>query len=1165
MRRALGYPKRFIRNETKTPRQAKQYKIWQGLTDAQKADVEAGKSVEFPKYEEPISPKQYAFGENVTSAIADSLGWKPHEAQAAIWTAIKSRVEGTSGMGGQFHIGDALRRLDAEGTQILFQKARDTGISKDWNPYTGGEVFSEANPVTNTAAINAYNKLTPEQKSQFAATIQEEMSGKFEEILGLRSLGDRQGTGVWRGKIEPGYAAHVELPEGVLSAEMAAKMDALSAAQGWAQHAGSVSWGHKVPKNTPVDGEHIFEGRHWTPKQGTNLEALDDILNPPGQEGTIGLVHAREGGFNVVNFGNRADFSKVLDENGVAAGRENNRWQGSYTIDKNSPDAGWSGEKSYQDVIAAQPEAEALMKAIQESQGKVNEALGIEPAQWIKTSDVPEGGIPGRVLHATNAAGKEAIQSERRVRVGNRTEPAAAHFSEQPWQLGGSETLSLPAEAVEGVNRSPFGTYASPEDVKFQKQQVGLEGGEARGIYIPKKGKQSAKMVFGRSANETTVMHEFGHHIASLLKGTPYESTFASRFGAKWNPETKEYMWPVEAEEMFANSYLTYLRDSKGPLGDSLRKLDNRMDFPEIHPLVREAFQRLHNPPKLKSGELTGGPALDEVRTIEGLIAHPHIGKPLKEGTTQVQRMSGASPPLKPGLSRLNKGLRLQTSQWLPGPSAFKTSFVHTVSFAAAKLRGEYAFSVARPLDDLSELAPGWYYVREGTNKPLRAETEARGLDEAYHSYLERDGADLEKHIDKEYASKDEATAQEWLDRGDEVRQISPGEYKDIFGEFKQASKFVQKWIDSPTNFWRTLTLTYRPAWVVNNIVGQSLLYAVNHLGHARGSYIKAALEEARGQSTIPDELRYSGFVHSETPNIGGAVGGIKRFEHIWRDRIQRFNASLSDNVPRNATYKAILNKMEKTHDNVAELRKYIEEHKGNTKDLPENLRQMHDEVVQEVLDELIDFGNLTDFERRYIRRAVPFYSWIKGIMKATAHLGFHHPGRALILLLLGREGQRANARDFGVGGKTVAGFLPFGKAVNGVFGGIGTTGLNPWATPGQAAGSALGLSTASLDPADNPLLQANPILQAVVTALGRHDLYSGKATKGSIGSVFFKELGLSPPQTQLILDLINPKDGPRKLTPQHRIDLLARYFGLPLTHKRVSTAKSLATKPPGR
>jgi hypothetical protein len=350
---------------------------------------------------EAITDKQYEFGEKTSTALANAIGWKPHEVQAAIWTSVKSRIEGLDfSRGGTFHAGSGFDEVRAKDKlQILHERELQQGVDPAWNPYKGGEVFSEPRPVTNPDRLAAYDALSKEEKAAYTQQVTQNMDGKFEDILGLPAQGGRLGDGVWRGQIEPGFAAHVELPEGVLSPEDAATMNVLSAAQGWSLHAGSVSWGHKVPKDTPIGGD-VFEGRHWTPKKGTDIGALDDALNPPGQEGSIGLVHAREGGFNVVNFGHREDFSEVLDAHGVAPGRENNRWQGDYTIDKNSPDAGWEGEKTYQDVIAAHPKAQEIMNEVQRQQRLGDSAIHPQNlADRVGTDGA--GGIIGAYLPAS--------------------------------------------------------------------------------------------------------------------------------------------------------------------------------------------------------------------------------------------------------------------------------------------------------------------------------------------------------------------------------------------------------------------------------------------------------------------------------------------------------------------------------------------------------------------------------------------------------------------------------------------------------------------------------------------------------------------------------------------------------------------------------------------
>jgi hypothetical protein len=49
-----------------------------------------------------------------------------------------------------------------------------------------------------------------------------------------------------------------------------------------------------------------------------------------------------------------------------------------------------------------------------------------------------------------------------------------------------------------------------------------------------------------------------------------------------------------------------------------------------------------------------------------------------------------------------------------------------------------------------------------------------------------------------------------------------------------------------------------------------------------------------------------------------------------------------------------------------------------------------------------------------------------------------------------------------------------------------------------------------------------------------------------------------------LIVDLLNPKTGEKKLSPQRRLDLILRYLGVPRTQKNIATAEGLAKKNEG-
>lgn len=108
MRRAFGYPA-----TTKTE---------------ERATLFGTEHVPVGKKQEPITPQMYAFMDRATKAVADSLGWTPEEAQAAIWTSIKAETEGTPLSQAGFDFRDALAHREARRARPLTpeQLALDT-------------------------------------------------------------------------------------------------------------------------------------------------------------------------------------------------------------------------------------------------------------------------------------------------------------------------------------------------------------------------------------------------------------------------------------------------------------------------------------------------------------------------------------------------------------------------------------------------------------------------------------------------------------------------------------------------------------------------------------------------------------------------------------------------------------------------------------------------------------------------------------------------------------------------------------------------------------------------------------------------------------------------------------------------------------------------------
>lgn len=323
-----------------------------------------------------------------------------------------------------------------------------------------------------------------------------------------------------------------------------------------------------------------------------------------------------------------------------------------------------------------------------------------------------------------------------------------------------------------------------------------------------------------------------------------------------------------------------------------------------------------------------------------------------------------------------------------------------------------------------------------------------------------------------------------------EVAVVPAKFYTELVGEFTRSSEFVRRFIDTPTRVWRALTLNMRPAWIVNNFVGQMFLLALSHGGRGMKAYFEQFGKKGKVADDLAPELVDFGWAHESMADLAGLGGnkvtrGMRRISDFMGD----LNARLTDSHTRKAAWVAEM------EPHIRRLRK--SDPSLSYEDAAKRLWQdekFADEITQRVLDDMIDFSDLSEVERRIVKRAIPFWSWIKGISKRTARLVADEPWKAAAGVALAEIGQDAVRDRYGDVPHFLQGIIDAPDALTGKDGVLTTQGMNPFMTPGDVVAMISGtVLPGRQDGPQNPLAQMNPLFKAPLEALSNRDFFYGR------------------------------------------------------------------------
>jgi len=416
--------------------------------------------------------------------------------------------------------------------------------------------------------------------------------------------------------------------------------------------------------------------------------------------------------------------------------------------------------------------------------------------------------------------------------------------------------------------------------------------------------------------------------------------------------------------------------------------------------------------------------------------------------------------------------------------------------------------------------------------------------------------------------------------------------------EAGRSAKFVRKLYQRPTQVWKYLVLATRPAYFVNNAVGNTFMYtmAFGGAGAARG--LVDAYRQVHGEAHTAKSLK-------------GAQREIKKLSGDWQDKWylgthQGFaqdvmgdltikGKNLPDrmtkvvNVAGQGLYpithkvsdvflrRAAINSILRKHPMV----KRLQREKGWSFDRAAEYVSSRDPAVrhrvqEQVNDALGDYHHLNPIEQS-VRQLIPFYTWDRAIVRHGVKLGLNKPGRTAALVQVGTQGTERTEQLLG----KIPRFLK-GAMVLGEDGGkariLQTQGMNPYASFPDVVESATQLVGGNPKRAASTLgSQIGPIPASAIEYLTGQDLLSGARIKprpGGLAGNTAGNIAFDTPIGRLIDTAVKGSPKPKRnaqtgvTTPflfqkDARAQLLA-FVGAPVKELNLSRAHEMARKERG-
>jgi len=306
--------------------------------------------------------------------------------------------------------------------------------------------------------------------------------------------------------------------------------------------------------------------------------------------------------------------------------------------------------------------------------------------------------------------------------------------------------------------------------------------------------------------------------------------------------------------------------------------------------------------------------------------------------------------------------------------------------------------------------------------------------------------------------------------------QVPTAKAVELQKNVRPTNPYVKIFYDQPLDAFRFTALSLYPRWQFNNIVGNAVFSIVSgDVFNPKAFYIYRQAKKKAG--VLPDEL--FGGIHATERTTSGKLGGaidripwvkstIEMHDHLLQNQTIgrfvrnaeatvgkafkpliavgewsfRFNQAVDDMFKGTAFINRALkaerrNFMQRLLDSTQESMRRVEK---------ANLNQKGRQALIDDVHNWYYYGlNLTDFERRVMRRAIPFYSWMRWSTLYTYRIATEAPIRANILSNMTQGFYMMTGQDQLP--EWMRGSVPIGNDEDGTVYYLRTSGMNPFST----------------------------------------------------------------------------------------------------------------------